>query len=133
MARMCRPETLPQAYQEAAARVINAVMKYPLNTSGSDRVDYKIITRYPGKVVVKSGANGYFTGGLPGEGIGFAIKTNDGISEMRNIVLIELLHQLGVIPQEDLEYFDAERRIRVYNHKNELAGYSIPVFKLKKY
>ncbi|MFQ7617481.1 asparaginase [[Clostridium] scindens] len=132
MARMCQPETLPEKYQEAADRVVNAVLTHPLNTSGSDRIDYKIITRYPGKIVVKSGANGYFTGGLPGKGIGFAIKTNDGISEMRNSVLVELLHQIGVIPEEDLEYFDAERNVRVYNHKNELAGYSVPVFQLKK-
>lgn len=133
MARMCRPETLPEEYREAAGRVVDAVLKYPLNTSGSDRIDYKIITKYPGQIVVKSGANGYFTGGLPGKGIGFAIKTNDGISEMRNIVLIELLHQLGVIPEEDLEYFEAERKVKVYNHKNELAGYSVPAFQLKKH
>lgn len=133
MARLGTPDTLPEKYQEASSRVVNAVLHYPLNTSGSDRIDYKIISRYPGKIVVKSGANGYFAGCLPGEGIGFAIKTNDGISEMRNIVLVELLHQIGVIPGEDLDYFEAERHVKVYNHKNELAGYSVPAFQMKKY
>lgn len=133
MGRMCKPETLPKEYQEAANRVVDSVTAYPMNASGSDRIDNKIMTKYPGKIVVKSGANGYFAGGIPGEGIGFAIKTNDGISEMRNIVLIELLHQIGIIPKEDLGYFHAERFSRVYNHKKELAGYSEPVFHLKKH
>lgn len=132
MARLGTPETLPAQYREAAGRVVNAVLYYPLNTSGSDRIDYKIISRYPGKIVVKSGANGYFAGCLPGKGIGFAIKTNDGISEMRNIVLVELLHQIGVIPDEDLDFFEAERHVKVFNHKNELAGYSVPAFQLQK-
>lgn len=133
MARMCKPETLQKEYREAAARVVDAVTSYPVNASGSNRIDNKIISRYPGRIVVKSGANGYFAGGIPGEGIGFAIKTNDGIAEPRNIVLIELLHQMGVIPKEDLEYFKAEHTAVIYNHKNELTGYSEPVFCLKKY
>lgn len=132
MARMGMPEKLPEQYREAARRVVNAVMEHPLNTSGSDRIDYKIMSKYPGKVVVKSGANGYFTGAIPGQGIGFAIKTDDGISQMRNIVLIELLHQIGVIPEEDLDYFKEEHHVKVFNHKNELAGYSEPAFTLRK-
>lgn len=133
MARMCRPDTLPEEYKEAAGRVVEAVLAYPLNVSGSDRIDYKIMTKYPGKVVVKSGANGYFAGGIPGLGIGFALKTNDGISSMRNMILIELLHQIGVIPKEDLSYFSGEHQARVYNHKGELVGRSCAEFKLKKY
>ena len=56
-----------------------------------------------------------------------------------NQVLQTILHRRSIrrfapeqIPEEDLEYFDAERNVRVYNHKNELAGYSVPVFQLKK-
>ncbi|QSX06760.1 asparaginase [Sedimentibacter sp. zth1] len=131
MARMGDPSTLDKDLQESAKTVINAVMKYPLNTSGSDRIDYKIISKYPGKVVVKSGANGYFAGCLPDRGIGFAIKTNDGLSKMRNVALIELLHQIGLIPEEDLAYFDAEYKPKDYNHKGEFVGSSEACFKLK--
>lgn len=133
MARLGMPEKLPEPYREGARRVVSAVMEHPLNASGSDRIDYKIMSRYPGKVVVKSGANGYFAGAIPGQGIGFAIKTNDGISQMRNIVLIELLSQIGVIPKEDLDDFKDEHHVKVFNHKNELAGYSEAAFTLKKY
>lgn len=132
-ARMCRPKTLPEKYRKAAEMVVTAVMNNSVISSGSDRIDHKIMSRYPGKVVVKSGANGYFGGGIPEKGIGFAIKTDDGISELRNIVLIELLYQLGVIPEEDLAYFEPEHKVLHYNHKGELASESRATFTLKKH
>lgn len=131
--RLCKPETLPGRYQEAAQTVVNAVMHNSVISSGSDRIDHKIMSRYPGKIVVKSGADGYFAGGLPWEGIGFALKTNDGNAELRNIVLIELLYQLGVIPQKDLDYFEPEHIVRHYNHKGELASESRAAFQLEKH
>lgn len=133
MARMVEPSSLDKEYREPVTRVVNSVMNNPVYASGSDRIDFKIMEKYPNKVVVKSGANGYFGGAIPDKGIGFAIKTYDGLSPMRNIVLIELLHQLGVIPKEDLEYFSDEHNVRVYNHKKELVGESKAAFKLKKY
>lgn len=133
MARMCKPDTLPEKYEEAATKIINAVIKHPVNVSGSDRIDYKLMQKYPKKLVVKSGANGYFGGGIPGKGIGFAIKTNDGLSSMRNAVLVELLYQIGVISEEDLPYFEDEHEVKAYNHKKELVGLSKTNFKLKRY
>ena len=132
-ARLCRPETLPQKYQVAAAQVVTAVMNNPILSSGSDRIDFKIMSRYPGEVVVKSGADGYFAGGLPKRGIGFALKTDDGNAALRNIVLIELLHQIGLIPEADLPYFAQEHKILHYNHKGELASESRAVFQLERH
>lgn len=133
MARMVEPSSLEEEYRESVTRVVNAVMKNPVYASGSDRIDFKLMEKYPNNIVVKSGANGYFGGAIIDKGIGFAIKVHDGLSPMRNIVLIELLHQLGVIPKDDLEYFADEHNVRVYNHKNELVGESKAAFKLKKY
>ncbi|CEQ02998.1 L-asparaginase II [[Clostridium] sordellii] len=133
MARMVEPSSLDEKYREPVTRVVNAVMNNPVYASGSDRIDFKVMEKYPNKVVVKSGANGYFGGAIPDKGIGFAIKTHDGLSPMRNVVLIELLHQLGVIPSEDLAYFDDDYNLRVYNHKKELVGESKAIFKLKKH
>jgi len=132
-ARLCRPESLPEKYQDAAAHVVAAVMNKPNISSGSDRIDYKIMSRYPGEVVVKSGADGYFAGGLPKQGIGFALKTDDGNAALRNIVLIELLHQIGVIPEADLPYFAPEHKVFHYNHKGELASESRAVFQLERH
>lgn len=132
-ARMCMPTSLPKEYAHAAKLVVDSVMKHPINASGSDRIDNKLMTKYSGELVVKSGANGYFGGGIPEKGIGFAIKTDDPISANRNIVLIEVLHQIGVINQQDLEYFKEEYEIPSYNHKKEFAAVSKATFKLNKH
>lgn len=132
-ARLCQPETLPEKYQDAASQVVTAVMNNPVISSGSDRIDFKIMSRYPGEVVVKSGADGYFAGGLPKQGIGFALKTDDGNAALRNVVLIELLHQIGLIPEADLPYFAPEHKILHYNHKGELASESRAVFQLERH
>lgn len=131
MARMACPEDLTEVNQKASKRIIDSVMKYPLNASGSDRIDYKIMSKYLGNVVVKSGANGYFTGAIIDKGLGFAIKADDGNSTMRNAILIEVLHQLGVISAEDLEFFKEEHEPSIYNHKKEFVGVSKTCFKLK--
>lgn len=133
MARMCKAESLGERYGQMAQRVVQAVMDFPLNVSGTERIDYKIMSKYPNKIVLKAGANGYFIGGIPQKGIGFTIKIDDGNSAAAGIVLIETLHQLGIIPKQDLEYFADEYAPKVFNHKKELAGYSQSCFMLKNH
>ena len=51
----------------------------------------------------------------------------------RDLVMIEMLKQIGFIPEEDLAYFEAELHPKVFNHKKELAGESKAAFTLKKH
>ena len=64
MARLSDYENL-EGYEEAAKDIIHAITNNSKYTSGSDRIDHKLISKYPGKIIVKSGANGYFGGFLP--------------------------------------------------------------------
>lgn len=131
MARMSDPNKLGE-YGEAATKITNTMVNYPVNASGSDRIDYRIISKYPGKIVVKSGANGYYAGYLPNKGIGFALKTYDGSTDIRNLIVIELLKQLDIILKEDEEYFDSLYKIDILNHRKEKVGYTKATVKLNK-
>lgn len=133
MARMGDYKSLDSDLQTSAKLICASVMEHPLNTSGSDRIDYKIMSKYPGKIVVKSGADGYFAGAIPEKKIGFAIKVDDGNAKGRNAVLIEMLYQIGFIPEEDLAYFKEEHIPNEYNHRGEVVGYTKPCFQLTKY
>lgn len=121
MARLSDYENL-EGYEEAAKDIIHAITNNSKYTSGSDRIDHKLISKYPGKIIVKSGANGYFGGFLPDRKLGIAIKTYDGISEKRNLVLIELLKKLEVIQKEDYDYFDNLYSKDIKNHRDEVVG-----------
>ncbi|MEG1151538.1 MAG: asparaginase [Oscillospiraceae bacterium] len=133
MARMAKPESLGEKLAPSAKRIVEAVMHYPVNVSGSDRIDNMIMQKYPGRIAVKVGANGYFVASIPEMGVGVALKVDDGKGQSSDIVLLETLYQIGFIPQEDLEFFSEKHRPVVYNHKKELAGRSEACFTLRKY
>ncbi|WP_300408602.1 asparaginase [Lagierella sp.] len=121
MARMADYENL-EGFEGASKDIIEAITLNSKYTSGSDRIDHYLISRYPGKIIVKSGANGYFGGLLPDRKYGFAIKTYDGKGVMRNLILIELLKKLEVIPKKDYDYFDNLFTKEIKNHRNEIVG-----------
>lgn len=130
VARMTRPETLPAPRAEYARRITTAMRHYPLMTSGTGRIDEALMTHLP--VFAKSGAAGYYIVGLVDRGIGIAVKIDDGSGDVRNMVVVEVLRQLGVINDSNMHYFDAWRRSEVRNHKEELVGYTQPEFELHK-
>ncbi len=132
-ARMTRPETLGEKRGAIAKRVTDAVMAYPENVSGSDKLEKKLMEKYPGKIFIKRGAAGYCIAGLVEEGLGIALKVDDGQEATQTMVILEVLCQLGFIKKEDEEYFKAHLTPTVYNHKKELAGHSKCDFKLKKH
>ncbi len=124
MARLGDYEKLPKDLQEAAKKIVDSIFAQPLYTSGSDRIDYYIMSKSPEKVIIKSGANGYFAGCLPERKQGFAIKCYDSQNLYKNRVLIAFMKKLGIIQEKDYEFFDtvvADNKI--YNHKKEIVGH----------
>lgn len=115
-------KNLKDIYQEPAKDIIDSITKYPEYMSGTDRVETYVMKKYPKKVLIKSGCNGYFAGMLLEENIGFAIKTYDGIVETRDIILLELLKNLGVIEEKDYDYFDSLFDRKIKNHRGEVVG-----------
>lgn len=132
MARLSDPGKIGEEYVKIGNKITESMTEHPLNASGSDRLDYQVISKYPGKIIIKSGANGYFAGYLPDKNLGFAVKTYDGIAENRNLIVIEMLKQLDVIKPEDEEYFDSLYKIDIFNHRKEVVGYTEASFELKR-
>lgn len=122
MAKFSDYKNLDEIYQEPAKEIIKAITKYPEYMSGTDRVENYVMKKYPGKLVIKSGCNGYFAGMVLDKNIGFAIKTYDGIVETRDIILLELLKKLGIIEEKDYDYFDKLYPREVKNHRGEVVG-----------
>ncbi len=123
MARLGDYEKLPKELQEPAKKIVDSIFAQPVYTSGSDRIDYYIMSKSPEKIIIKSGANGYFAGCLPERKQGFAIKCYDSQNIYKNRVLIAFMKKLGIIQEKDYEFFDtvvADNKI--YNHKKEIVG-----------
>ena len=62
----------------AAARLRAAVAKAPFYVAGSGRFDTKVMQRLGERVFCKVGAEGVFCAALPEQGLGVAIKIDDG-------------------------------------------------------
>ena len=108
---------------EAAARVIHAMIDHPFMVGGSGRTCTDVMARAGGLTFVKVGAEGVFVGGLPEEGVGFALKVADGAWRAANVAVVALLAELGALDERMLAALADHARPRVPNSRGEEVGF----------
>jgi L-asparaginase II len=80
------------AERAAAARaLIGAAMAEPWFVAGSGRTCTELMLLEGGRVYAKTGAEGVFIAALPREGLGFAMKCDDGAARAVEVLLAALL------------------------------------------
>ena len=105
---LIRPEKFDQKTQDAAARIVAAMLNHPELIGGSERLDTMLMQAAEGKIISKVGADGvWLCGVLPSEkyqtGLAIALKIEDGDDKRaRPVVAVEILRQLGILSAEDL-------------------------------
>lgn len=96
-ARLARPELMKDQQHAKALRVIrDAMMAHPERVGGTDRFDTDLMKAFNGKIVAKGGAEGVQCIGVVDEGIGIAVKVEDGNGRATSAASMEVLMQLGV-------------------------------------
>ncbi len=93
-ARMATGSGLAPERAKAAKRLINACMAAPFYVAGSRRACTDLMQLAPGRIFVKTGAEGVFCGAVPELGLGFAMKCDDGATRAAEIMVTRLLAQL---------------------------------------
>lgn len=74
------------------------MMAHPEMVGGTGRFTTVLMQQLPGRLFCKSGAEGYFAVGLPGEAIGVAVKVLDGAHRAAAPAVMHVLAVLGVLP-----------------------------------
>jgi L-asparaginase II len=97
MAKLARPRKLRASLKKAAENIVAAMQTHPFLLAGTGRFCTDINEITNGKVIVKMGAEGVFTGLVPSEGWGIALKIDDGHAKAAEIAMITLLEHLKVI------------------------------------
>ena len=69
---------LPLDHARAASRLRRAVAREPLLVAGHGRTDTRVMERLGERVFMKVGAEGVYCAALPAQGLGVAIKIDDG-------------------------------------------------------
>lgn len=136
LARLGRPTSLPAGLPDSAPRhaerIGRAIVANPVLLSGQGRFDTRIVAFAGGQVLAKGGAEGVFAAALPGQGLGFALKIDDGearaIPALATAVLAALLPDL--LSPDGSESWDVFRnRVAppIRNTRGEVVGRFVPL------
>jgi len=79
---------------KAAARLRAACAAHPWHVAGTGRFCTEIMQRFGARVLVKTGAEGVFCGALPAEGLGIAVKCDDGAGRAAEVMMAATLSRL---------------------------------------
>jgi len=80
-------------------RIVHAMVSRPDLVGGHGRLCTDLMTSYPGLVLAKVGADGVYGAALIGQGLGIALKVEDGNWKACNVALIAVLERIGLTPK----------------------------------
>jgi len=112
--------------------VMDACLHHPRHIAGDGRLETLIMHAMPGRLFAKTGAEGGFALALAQEGLGVALKIEDGASRALGPAILEVLQQLGLLPPEAQEALTPQWQPVLYNHQKQEVGRLRPVLALTR-
>src|SRR6516225_1833098 len=82
---------IPTQHAKAAARLRQSCAKAPWFVAGTGRFCTDIMQLFGERVFVKTGAEGVYCAALPGEGLGIAVKCDDGAGRAAQAIMAVLI------------------------------------------
>lgn len=113
--------------EEPAARIIAAMRERAFVVGGTDRFDTVVIEETQGAVVTKVGAEGVHCGVIPGEGVAFSVKVEDGAQRAQYAAVVRLLQHLEALPDPLPERLESFLHAPVLNTRGERVGEVTPL------
>jgi L-asparaginase II len=126
-------KNLALARDPARACVRDAMLAHPLLVSGQRRLDYDLARAFPGRAVVKGGAEALLLMSFRQPALGIAVKVIDGSPRALGPIVVETLKQLGLI--DDIGRFPTLARYEtpaVKNARELLVGEIRADFRLRR-
>jgi L-asparaginase II len=96
-AKFAAPDALPAERAKACRRIFSAMTAHPELVSGTGRACAVLMRSAQGRVAVKTGAEGFFIAMIPEQGLGVALKIDDGASRAAETAIAAILDKLGVL------------------------------------
>lgn len=85
---------LGTSQEPAPRRIVDAMKAHPVLMSGHGRSCETLINAMTGRGVVKTGAEGVFAATIPEQGLGIAVKIDDGAGRAATIAMTAILESL---------------------------------------
>jgi len=93
-ARMATGRDFSPGRAKAAKRLLSACMAEPFLVAGTGRADVALMQSAPGRIFVKTGAEGVYCAALPELGFGIALKADDGAGRAAEVMISTVLAKL---------------------------------------
>jgi L-asparaginase II len=110
------------SHEEPAARIVGAMRTRPFLIGGTDRFDSVLIEETDGQAVAKIGAEGVHSVAIPAQGIGFAVKVEDGAQRAQFPAVLRLLQLFDVLPPVLPQRLEEYLRRPLRNTRGEVVG-----------
>jgi L-asparaginase II len=85
---------------EVPSRIVHAMQTRPFLVGGTDRFDSALIEATEGRCIAKIGAEGIHCVAVVDEGIGIAVKVEDGAQRAQFPAVLTALQHFGILPRE---------------------------------
>jgi L-asparaginase II len=131
-------ESLPVSLPVGLARAWRAMIQHPVIFGGSrGRLDTDLIRVSSGHgipLIAKSGAEGVYAMAAVRDGValGITLKIEDGAERARNSAAIEILRQLGILPDEVIDPLSGYHQPVILTRRDEPVGEVNPIFRLNR-
>ena len=120
LARFADPSNLPLERAAAARRIMRAMTACPELVAGTGRVCTALMREAPGRLVVKTGAEGVFVAVLLDRGVAVALKIDDGATRASETAIAAVLVGLRALP--DAGPARALSHAPIRNTRNAIVG-----------
>ena len=107
---------------EIPSRIVHAMQTRPFLVGGSDRFDSAIIEATEGRVIAKIGAEGVHSVAIVDDGIGIALKVEDGAQRAQFPAVISVLQHYGALPRDLPPRLAEFLRRPLRNTRGEVVG-----------
>jgi L-asparaginase II len=128
MARMADPADLSPERQNAVERVRKGCATAPFMVAGTGRFCTAIMEECGEDALVKVGAEGVYCAAFPKQGLGVALKVDDGAQRGAEVAMGALLRRHGVIDDARAEKLKAHLTPVLTNWAGKYAGDMRPAF-----
>jgi L-asparaginase II len=94
--------------------------------AGTGRLCTQVMELTGRRVIVKSGADGVYTAVLKDQGLGVALKIDDGTGLAAEVAILAVLNHLKALHRDEADQLAERCRVPILNTRGVLTGYREP-------
>jgi L-asparaginase II len=122
-ARVATGTGLSAAHAQAAQRLRGAIARAPFMVGGTDRFDSDVMQSLGARVCCKVGAEGVYCAALPDQGLGLALKMDDGNNaRAAEVVMAALMERLITLSPDERTMMQSKSTVQLRNWRGMDVG-----------